>query len=76
MEKFDISTLTPEILNEIKACKDVEELKALLASKNYSIPDSKLDAILKLCTKSSELDPDELEMVSGGIIPGSMCSCS
>jgi len=66
METFDISKLTDELRNEIKSCNTTEELKALLISKNYSVPDHKLEVIMTFCANSDKLDLDELAQISGG----------
>lgn len=66
MDKFDFLKMSPELQNEIIACNSTDDLKALFASKGIAVPDSKLEAILKLTDKVTELDMEELEYVCGG----------
>ena len=55
-----------EIMGKLKACKNVDELKAVGKEIGYELTDEEAKKYFEKLSKSGELSDDELDLVSGG----------
>lgn len=55
-----------EIMGKLKACKNIDELKAVGKEIGYELTDEEADSYLKQFNASGELVDDELGNVTGG----------